>query len=50
MFDDFHPNKADVIITLAGSNGGSWSTSFLPNSSLKPYDANGDVLLTGDMK
>ncbi|KAI3687748.1 hypothetical protein L1987_81450 [Smallanthus sonchifolius] len=36
VFDDVHPNKADVIMTLAGSNGGSWSTSFLPNSSLKP--------------
>ncbi|KAJ0806043.1 putative transcription factor TIFY family [Helianthus annuus] len=36
VFDDVHPNKADVIMALAGSNGGSWSTSFLPNSSLKP--------------
>ncbi|XP_076946479.1 protein TIFY 8-like [Bidens hawaiensis] len=36
VFDDVHPNKAEVIMTLAGSNGGSWSTSFLPNSSLKP--------------
>ncbi|KAI3823508.1 hypothetical protein L1987_04946 [Smallanthus sonchifolius] len=35
VFDDVHPNKADVITALAGSNGGSWSTSFLPNSSLK---------------
>ncbi|XP_076916009.1 protein TIFY 8-like [Bidens hawaiensis] len=36
VFDDVHPNKAEAIMTLAGSNGGSWSTSFLPNSSLKP--------------
>ncbi|KAI7749051.1 hypothetical protein M8C21_030094 [Ambrosia artemisiifolia] len=36
VFDDVHPNKAEVIMTLAGSNGGSWSTSFLPNSSIKP--------------
>ncbi|KAL8216873.1 hypothetical protein R6Q57_023710 [Mikania cordata] len=35
VFDDVHPNKAEVIMNLAGSNGGSWSTSFLPNSSLK---------------
>ncbi|XP_071709194.1 uncharacterized protein [Rutidosis leptorrhynchoides] len=36
VFDDVHPNKADVIMALAGSNGGSWSTSFSPNSSVKP--------------
>lgn len=36
VFDDVHPNKADVIMALAGSNGGSWSTSFSPSSSLKP--------------
>ncbi|KAL8245111.1 hypothetical protein R6Q59_011369 [Mikania micrantha] len=35
VFDDVHPNKAEVIMNLAGSNGGSWSTSFLPNSSQK---------------
>ncbi|KAJ0714304.1 putative transcription factor TIFY family [Helianthus annuus] len=33
VFDDVHPNKADVIMNLAGSNGGSWSTSFLPKPS-----------------
>ncbi|KAM0065208.1 putative TIFY/JAZ family protein [Helianthus debilis subsp. tardiflorus] len=49
MFDDFHPNKADVNITLAGSNGGSWSTSFLPNSSLKPYDGEGSVTQEGNV-
>ncbi|XP_028802374.1 protein TIFY 8 isoform X2 [Neltuma alba] len=27
VFDNVHPNKADVIMSLAGSNGGSWSTS-----------------------
>ncbi|KAK9101843.1 hypothetical protein Sjap_019097 [Stephania japonica] len=27
VFDDVHPNKADVIMALAGSNGGSWSTT-----------------------
>ncbi|KAJ9555191.1 hypothetical protein OSB04_009805 [Centaurea solstitialis] len=36
VFDDVHPNKADVIMALAGSNGGSWSTSFSPNSAVKP--------------
>ncbi|GJY22719.1 TIFY 8-like protein [Tanacetum coccineum] len=35
VFDDVHPNKADVIMALAGSNGGSWSTSFSNNSALK---------------
>ncbi|KAI7987097.1 Protein TIFY 8 [Camellia lanceoleosa] len=33
VFDDVHPNKADVIMALAGSNGGSWSTTFVPNST-----------------
>lgn len=36
VFDDVHPNKADVIIALAGSNGGSWSTNFTPNSTVRP--------------
>ncbi|CAN1169157.1 Protein TIFY 8 [Linum perenne] len=30
VFDDVHPNKADVIMALAGSNGGSWSTTYSP--------------------
>ncbi|GAB4854155.1 hypothetical protein Ancab_022741 [Ancistrocladus abbreviatus] len=34
VFDDVHPNKADVIMTLAGSNGGCWSTT-LPKSTSK---------------
>lgn len=27
--------QADVIMALAGSNGGSWSTAFSPKSSVK---------------
>lgn len=34
VFDDVHPNKADVIMGLAGSNGGSWSTN-LPKASAR---------------
>ncbi|KAL2897711.1 Protein TIFY 8 [Bienertia sinuspersici] len=34
VFDDVHPNKADVIMSLAGSNGGSWSTN-LPRTSAR---------------
>ncbi|CAK9317451.1 unnamed protein product [Citrullus colocynthis] len=30
VFDDVHPNKADIIMALAGSNGGSWSTTLSP--------------------
>ncbi|PIA65312.1 hypothetical protein AQUCO_00100643v1 [Aquilegia coerulea] len=33
VFDDVHANKADVIMALAGSNGGSWSTTYSPNST-----------------
>ncbi|XP_078432300.1 TIFY domain protein 8 isoform X2 [Wolffia australiana] len=36
VFDDVSPNKADVIMTLAGSDGGSWSTSFTHKSTTKP--------------
>ncbi|KAK4490939.1 hypothetical protein RD792_001659 [Penstemon davidsonii] len=38
VFDNVHPNKVDVIMRLAGSNGGSWSTtSYTPNfSAAKP--------------
>ncbi|KAJ6846647.1 protein TIFY 8 [Iris pallida] len=36
VFDDVHPNKADVIMALAGSNGGSWSTSYSPKSGVCP--------------
>lgn len=35
VFDDVHQHKADVIMALAGSNGGSWSTAFSPKSTAK---------------
>ncbi|KAJ7966116.1 Protein TIFY 8 [Quillaja saponaria] len=35
VFDDVHPNKADVIMALAGSNGGSWSSTLSPKSTGK---------------
>ncbi|KAJ4951837.1 hypothetical protein NE237_028669 [Protea cynaroides] len=35
VFDDVHPKKADMIMTLAGSNGGSWSTTYNPKSSVQ---------------
>ncbi|KAE9609214.1 hypothetical protein Lal_00020024 [Lupinus albus] len=35
VFDYVHPHKADVIMSLAGSNGGSWSTAFTPKSAGK---------------
>ncbi|KAI4316270.1 hypothetical protein L6164_024267 [Bauhinia variegata] len=46
VFDDVHPNKADIIMALAGSNGGSWSTTYSPKSSAKPV--NDSNLLTGE--
>ncbi|KAG9142031.1 hypothetical protein Leryth_009382 [Lithospermum erythrorhizon] len=30
VFDNVHPKKADAIMSLASSNGGSWSTTFAP--------------------
>ncbi|XP_019179380.1 PREDICTED: protein TIFY 8 [Ipomoea nil] len=36
VFDDVHPNKADIIMALAGSNGGSWSTTYAPKSAPRP--------------
>ncbi|XP_047341473.1 protein TIFY 8 isoform X2 [Impatiens glandulifera] len=33
VFDDVHPHKADIIMALAGSNGGSWSTTTYNASS-----------------
>ncbi|XP_004291421.1 PREDICTED: protein TIFY 8 [Fragaria vesca subsp. vesca] len=36
VFDDVHPNKADVIMALAGSNGGSWSTTYSLKPTVKP--------------
>ncbi|KAK1282881.1 Protein TIFY 8 [Acorus calamus] len=39
VFDDVHPNKADIIMALAGSNGGSWSTTLSPKpTSLSPLN------------
>ncbi|KAK8473084.1 hypothetical protein PHAVU_001G055100 [Phaseolus vulgaris] len=41
VFDDVQPNKADVIMALAGSNGGSWTTTFSSKSSVKlHHDSN----------
>lgn len=36
VFDNVHPNKADIIMALAGSNGGSWSTSYAPKGIGRP--------------
>ncbi|WCJ29771.1 TIFY domain protein 8 [Euphorbia peplus] len=36
VFDDVHPNKADVIMALAGSNGGSWSTTYSSKPTGRP--------------
>ncbi|KNA24123.1 hypothetical protein SOVF_018480 isoform B [Spinacia oleracea] len=46
VFDDVHPNKADVIMSLAGSNGGSWSTN-LPKTSARTT-TNDSCLPSGD--
>ncbi|KAJ7958719.1 protein TIFY 8 [Quillaja saponaria] len=46
VFDDVHPNKADVIMSLAGSNGGSWSTTLSPKSTGKPV--NESNMLSGE--
>ncbi|KAJ6758517.1 PROTEIN TIFY 4A-RELATED-RELATED [Salix koriyanagi] len=41
VFDDVHPNKllklseADTIMDLAGSNGGSWSTTYSPKPTAR---------------
>ncbi|KAI6681481.1 hypothetical protein NL676_035362 [Syzygium grande] len=48
VFDDVHPNKADVIMALAGSNGGSWSTMYSPKSGTRP--TNESNVLTGENK
>eukprot|EP01018_Ginkgo_biloba_P039923 Gb_21637 [translate_table: standard] len=45
VFDDVSPDKADAIISLAGSNGRSWSTTYSPqprsslhcSASASPY-------------
>ncbi|CAN0877673.1 Protein TIFY 8 [Linum grandiflorum] len=43
VFDDVHPNKADVIMALAGSNGGSWSTAYSPKPSSGSRPAGGET-------
>ncbi|XP_065851019.1 protein TIFY 8 [Euphorbia lathyris] len=40
VFDDVHPNKADVIMALAGSNGGSWSTTYSSKPTGRPGGEN----------
>lgn len=47
VFDDVHPNKADYIMALAGSDGGSWSTTYSPKPIVAPsssdnHKANGE--------
>ncbi|XP_039117331.1 uncharacterized protein LOC120253112 isoform X2 [Dioscorea cayenensis subsp. rotundata] len=37
VFDDVHPHKADVILALAGSKGGSWSTNYSPSSGVPSH-------------
>ncbi|KAK8660964.1 hypothetical protein V6N13_051869 [Hibiscus sabdariffa] len=53
VFDDVHPNKADVIMALAGSNGGSWSTTYSPKSATRPasenYAGHGESKAAGNM-
>ncbi|XP_020678311.1 protein TIFY 8 [Dendrobium catenatum] len=36
VFDDVHPNKAEVIMALAGSTGGSWSTTYSQRPAMSP--------------
>ncbi|XP_054798110.1 protein TIFY 8-like isoform X2 [Prosopis cineraria] len=35
VFDNVHPNKAEIIMALAGSNGGCWSTTYSPKPAVK---------------
>ncbi|CAI9094426.1 OLC1v1030167C3 [Oldenlandia corymbosa var. corymbosa] len=37
VFDNVQPNKADIIMSLAGSNGGSWSTTYVPKPTTKKF-------------
>ncbi|KAJ6745509.1 PROTEIN TIFY 4A-RELATED-RELATED [Salix koriyanagi] len=58
VFDDVHPNKADIIMALAGSNGGSWSTTYSPKPTATPgsesymtsgeYELGGRLSITGN--
>ncbi|KAF8088183.1 hypothetical protein N665_0550s0031 [Sinapis alba] len=41
VFDDVHPNKADVIMALAGSSGGSWSTGLSQKLKTKNNTSDG---------
>ncbi|KAL4280613.1 hypothetical protein GQ457_03G045450 [Hibiscus cannabinus] len=53
VFDDVHPNKADVIMAMAGSNGGSWSTTYSPKSAARTvgenYVSNGEPEAVGSI-
>ncbi|KAL4303185.1 hypothetical protein GQ457_10G004440 [Hibiscus cannabinus] len=53
VFDDVHPNKAAIIMSLAGSNGGSWSTTYSPKSATRPasenYAVSGEPEAVGSM-
>ncbi|CAG7898354.1 unnamed protein product [Brassica rapa] len=46
VFDDVHPNKADVIMTLAGSSGGSWSTDLSHKPKTKNNTSDGPYKLS----
>ncbi|XP_073055397.1 protein TIFY 8 isoform X2 [Primulina eburnea] len=43
VFDNIHPNKADVIMALAGSNGGSWSTAYTSNLAVRPSSGENQI-------
>lgn len=45
VFDDVHPNKADVIMALAGSSGGSWSTDLSHKLKTKNNTSDGPYKL-----
>ncbi|KAL9256214.1 TIFY 8-like protein [Drosera capensis] len=49
VFDDVHPNKAEIIMALAGSNGGSWSTN-LPKSGPKSTPRVESCRVNGDIE
>ncbi|KAJ0247373.1 Protein TIFY 8 [Hirschfeldia incana] len=46
VFDDVHPNKADVIMALAGSSGGSWSTDLSHKPKTKNNTSDGPYKLS----
>nr|GLL38165.1 protein TIFY 8-like [Ipomoea trifida] len=48
VFDDVHPNKADLIMALAGSNGGSWSTTYAPKSAARVLGEKNAVPAAGE--